>query len=266
MSGYLKYFKTELLMGLQYRVAAISGLCTQFFWGILYCLLYEAFYSQASIDAMSFREMISYVWLMQAFLSLIYLRVNDTNILENIKNGTVAYELCRPYNIYYWWFVKLLSTKYAAVALRCLPVILLGFLLPAPYNLGLPISLEAFVLFIISLILGSLVVVGISMIIHTISFFTLESKGMTSIVCSLGEILSGFAIPVPLLPTAIVNATKYLPFRLIGDTPFRIYSGNINVIEAKNLILLQIIWIILLIIIGNLLIKKALKKVCIQGG
>ena len=266
MSGYLKYFKTELIMGLQYKVAAISGLCTQFFWGILYCLLYDAFYSHASIEAISLKELVSYVWLMQAFLSLIYIRVNDTEILENIKNGTVAYELCRPYRIYYWWYIRILSKKYAAVTLRAIPVIIFAFLLPTPYRLSLPLSLEAFVLFVISLILGSFVVVGISMIIHSISFFTLESKGITSIVCSIGEILSGFAIPVPLLPIFLINLTKYLPFRLIGDAPFRIYSGNINVIEAKEMILLQIIWIVLLIIIGNLLVNKALKKVCIQGG
>ena len=35
---------------------------------------------------------------------------------------------------------------------------------------------------------------------------------------------------------------------------------------AKEIIILQIIWIIILIIVGNLLVNKALKKVCIQGG
>lgn len=266
MSGYIKYLKTELIMGLQYKAAAISGLCTQIFWGILYCLLYEAFYSHANIDSISFKEIICYVWLMQAFFSLIYIRVNDAEILEKIKSGTVAYELCRPYSLYFWWYVKLLSKKYAAVALRCLPVLVISVLLPKPYRLILPISLEAFILFIISLILGSFVVVGICMIIHSITFFTLESKGITSIVCSIGELLSGFAIPVPLLPTILISITKYMPFRLIGDASFRIYSGNIGIIEAKEIIILQIVWIVVLIVIGNLLIKKALKKVCIQGG
>ena len=143
---------------------------------------------------------------------------------------------------------------------------IISFLLPKPYRLLLPISLEAFVLFVISLILGSFVVVGLCMIIHSITFFTLESKGITSIVCSIGELLSGFAIPVPLLPTFLVNITKYMPFRLIGDASFRIYSGNISIIGAIEIIILQIIWIIILIIVGNLLVNKALKKVCIQGG
>ena len=191
---------------------------------------------------------------MQSFFTLIYIRVNDSEILEKIKSGTVAYELCRPYSLYFWWYVKLLSKKYAAVTLRCLPVLIISFLLPKPYRLLLPISLESFV------------VVGLCMIIHSITFFTLESKGITSIVCSIGELLSGFAIPVPLLPTFLVNITKYMPFRLIGDASFRIYSGNISIIGAKEIIILQIIWIIILIIVGNLLVNKALKKVCIEGG
>ncbi len=266
MSGYLKYFKTEIAMGLQYQASAISGLCTQLFWGILYCLLYQAFYSYANIESISFKELICYVWLGQAFLSLMYLRINSSDILNSIKNGTVAYELCRPYDLYYWWYVKLLSKRLAAASLRALPIIIIGFILPEPYNLSLPISFMAFILFVVSLVLGLLVVIGLSMIIHSISFFTLESKGITSIFCTISELLSGIALPVPLLPAIIIKLTYYLPFRLMGDTPFRIYSGNIGISEATFTIILQIIWVIILIIIGRLVMKKALKKVCIQGG
>ena len=266
MSGYLKYFKTELVMGLQYKAAAISGLCTQFFWGILYCLLYEAFYSYANIDSISFKELICYVWLMQSFLAIIFIRVNNNDILNSIKNGTVAYELCRPYKIYYWWYIKILSKRYASVMLRSFPILIFAFLLPEPFRLNLPISLSSGILFIVSLLLGSLIVVGLSMIIHSITFFTLESKGISSIVCTISELLSGVAIPVPLLPNIIIKLTYYLPFRLIGDTPFRIYSGNIGINEAISTIFLQIIWVILLIFIGRIIINKALKKVCIQGG
>jgi len=266
MIGYLKYFKTELVMGLQYRTAAISGLCTQFFWGILYCLLYEAFYSYVNLDSISYKELICYVWLMQSFLLLINIRVNDSEILDSIKSGTVAYELCRPYNIYYWWYVKIISKKYAAITLRALPILILSFFLPEPFKMIFPPSLEAFILFIISLILGSFVVTALSMIIHSISFFTLESKGISSIICSISELLSGFALPIPLLPSILIRITNLLPFKLIGDTPFRIYSGNIGIMEARQTILLQIIWIIILIIIGQLIMNKVLKKVCLQGG
>ena len=266
MKQYLSYFKLQLLTGLQYRTAALAGISTQFFWGFLYCMVYQAFYSHTSIDSMSFKELISYVWLNQALFSLVVLRMKDNEVLESIRNGTVAYELCRPYKLYYWWYIKILSKRYASVMLRSFPILIFAFLLPEPFRLDVPISVSSGILFIVSLLLGSLIVVGLSMIIHSISFFTLESKGISSIVCTISELLSGVAIPVPLLPNILIKLTYYLPFRLIGDTPFRIYSGNIGINEAISTIFLQVIWIILLIIIGRIIISKALKKVCIQGG
>jgi ABC-2 type transport system permease protein len=263
---YLSHFKLQLLTGLQYRTAALAGISTQFFWGFLYCMVYQAFYSHTSIDSMSFKELISYVWLNQALFSLVVLRMKDNEVLESIRSGTVAYELCRPYDLYCWWYLKFLAKRYASAALKFIPVIVLAFLLPKPYNLSLPYSFSSFILFLISLLLGSFIIASINMIIHSISFFTLQDKGITSIINTTGELLSGLYLPIPLLPLFIISISEYLPFRLIGDLPFRIYSNNISGMYALKSITLQIIWIILLFIIGKLIMKKALKKVCIQGG
>ncbi len=266
MSGYLSYFKTQLITGLQYKQAAIAGLLTQFFWGFLNVMVYQAFYAHTSIDSINFSELICYVWLNQAFFALIYIRTKDSEIRSSIKNGLVAYELCRPYNLYNWWYIKFLARKYAAVTLRFLPVLICSFLLPKPYNLTLPNSLLSFILFLISLILGSLVLVSINLIIHSIGFFNNQSEGISSIIYTIAELLAGFALPLPLLPNIIQKISEYLPFRLIGDLSFRIYSGNINTSYALKSISLQLIWIVILVIIGKIIMKKALTKVCIQGG
>ena len=266
MRQYLSHFKLQLLTGLQYRSAALAGLCTQFFWGFLYCMVYQAFYSHTSIDSMSFKELISYVWLNQALFSLIIIRTKDSEIIDSIKNGTVAYELCRPYDLFSWWYLKLLAKRYANVALRFIPVIVLAFLLPSPYCLSLPYSIECFILFLISLFLGTLIIVSINMMIHSISFFTMQEKGIASIITTFGELLGGMYVPLPLLPLLILSITEYLPFRLVSDLPFRLYSNNINGMYALKSILLQLIWAIILFILGKLVMKKALKKVCIQGG
>ena len=266
MIGYISYFKTRLVAGLQYKVAAIAGIATQVFWGILYCFVYQAFYSNTSISDISFSELITYVWLNQAFIRLIYINTKDVDILESIIDGTVAYELVRPYHLYNWWYLKLLAGKLSSCALRFLPIIILGFILPAPYNLSLPFSILSFILFLISLLLGTLLLCGILMIIHVIAFYTINFKGIFSISCQLMTLLSGFIIPVPLLPDIVKKATYFMPFRLIGDLPFRIYSGNINTVVALQDITLQLMWIIIIIIIGFSLMRRALKKVFIQGG
>jgi ABC-2 type transport system permease protein len=207
-----------------------------------------------------------YVWLNQAFFYLILIAIKDEQILEQIKNGTVAYELCRPYDLYWWWYLKHLSKRYAGCLLRCFPVIILALLLPKPYNLSLPISIIAFILFLIALFLGSLLITAICMIINIITFFTYNDKGISSIIYTVGGLLSGIDVPLPLLPILLLTLTEYLPFRLISDLAVRIYSGNININYGIKSIILQVIWILILVIIGRLLMKKALSKVSIQGG
>ena len=83
---------------------------------------------------------------------------------------------------------------------------------------------------------------------------------------SVMELLAGELVPVALLPMIIQKGTYYLPFRLVCDLPFRLYSNNIGIMEGIFSIGLQIVWIVILILIGNFIVKKALKKVFVQGG
>ena len=266
MRGYYRYFISSIIAGLQYKISALSGLTTQIFWGLLYVFIYKAFYSYTTISSINYKELMCYVWLGQAFIVLTFLNFGDKEIVLAIRNGGVSYELCRPYDLYWWWFIKLISKRYAKVILRCIPIIMFALLLPKPYNLSLPISFLAFILFIITLFLGSIVVTSINMIVNGIGFFTLDDKGVSSIVYNVGSLLSGFAIPLPLMPLYILNIVKYLPFRFIGDLSFRIYSGNIGIMIAINSVIVQLIWICILVVIGRIIFKNALRKVSIQGG
>ena len=266
MKAYFSYFKRELIVGLQYRSAAFAGLATQFFWGILYVLVYESFYSHAKVDSINFKELMCYVWLNQAFFSLIILSFRNKGITKQIKDGTVAYELCRPYDLYWWWYLNHLAKRYASCLLRCVPVIIFAFIIPKPYGLSLPISFTAFVMFLVALFLGTLIITAIAMIIHMVTFFTYNDTGISSVVYSIGGLLSGFDLPIPLMPAFLISICEYLPFRLIGDLANRIYSGNIMFSYGIKSIIFQIIWIIILIFIGKLLMKIALRKVSIQGG
>ena len=266
MRGYISYFKSEILVKLQYRTAAFAGVLTQFFWGFLYVFVYEAFYNYAKVDTINFKELMCYVWLNQAFFSLLLLSIKDNEINDKIKNGMVAYELTRPYDLYLWWYIKIISKRYAMCILRFSPILIAAFLLPKPYNLSLPYSFTSFILFLVALFLGTLLITSICMIMQIIGFFTYQDKGITSLICIIGSLLSGIDIPLPLMPKSLLKITEYLPFRLIGDLSSRLYSGNINTIYGLKSILLQIIWIIVLVFIGKKLMKFALKKVSVQGG
>ena len=104
------------------------------------------------------------------------------------------------------------------------------------------------------------------MLVHTLGFYTYNEAGISSMLNSVMEFLAGELVPVALLPMFIQKGTYYLPFRLVCDLPFRLYSNNINITEGILGIGLQVGWILILIVIGNFIVKNALKKVFVQGG
>jgi len=267
MRLYLNYFKLRIMSFIQYRTAAIAGMTTQFFWGIMMIFIYMAFYTNGSgVDSINLTEIITYTWLHQGFYGLLSVRQNDTEIADSIRSGNVAYEIIRPYNLYFWWYIKVVAKRISTGLLRVMPVVIVAMFLPEPYNLSLPCSFNHFMLFLVSLILGIFVVSGVNMIVYTIGFYTYNEAGIGSILNSIMELLSGSLVPVALLPMFIQKSTYYLPFRLISDLPYRVYSGNIGIYEGLTSIGLQIVWIMLLILIGNLIVKVSLRKVFVQGG
>ena len=80
------------------------------------------------------------------------------------------------------------------------------------------------------------------------------------------DILSGLVIPIPFFPNFLQKICNILPFRYVSDFPFRFYVGNITIQEGLYGLLIQVIWIIILVILGRILMKIALRKTVVQGG
>lgn len=267
MRAYYSLFKMRILKGLQYRVAALAGVSTQLFWGFIYIMIFQAFYGSTAIkQPISLRELIQVIWLQQSFLVFIMLWVRDNELFNLITSGNIAYELCRPADLYGLWYAKLLAQRLSGALLRCFPIIIIASILPYPYTFSLPESLAAFVLFLITLTLGLILIVAISMLIYISTFYTMSPMGSLLIFSVLGEFFSGLVIPVPLMPEGLKKLTYLLPFRYTSDLPFRIYAGNIGIKEGLISIGVQLLWIFIIVILGRLWMKKALRKIIIQGG
>lgn len=268
MKAIKSIFRLNFLNDLQYRAQALAGIATQFFFGFVFIMVYMAFYESGSIDKlpMPLDALVSYLWLNQAFFSLVYIWNREKDLLSMIKNGNVAYELVRPINFYFKWYVTMLSKRIAGALLRFLPVLLIAFFLPKPFNLMLPSNIETLLVFLLSLTISSFLVIAINMIIHIATFFTLNEKGFLEISMSVSEILAGGTVPLVMFPKFLYKIAYVLPFRYTCDLPFRIYTGNIPINEAIPDLIGGFIWILITILIGYLLTKKALKKAVIQGG
>ncbi|MBV7508740.1 ABC transporter permease [Bacillus sp. sid0103] len=267
MRVYLSVLKMRLNMGMQYRTAALAGVATQFFWGFIALMVFKAFYEHATNSpAISLKEITTYIWLQQAFLVFITMWFRDQELFDLITSGNIAYELCRPCELYSFWYAKLLAQRLSSAFLRCFPILIISFFLPKPYNMTMPPSFSAFLLFLSSLILGLLLLVAISMFLYISVFVTLSPMGSLLVFSVLGEFFAGLIIPVPLMPEWLQKIANVLPFRWTADFPFRVYSGHIPLQDAMIGIIIQFFYLFGLIWLGRTALNNVLKKVVVQGG
>ena len=267
MKKYWAFFRLRFSMGLQYRVAAAAGIVTQFFWGGMNILVYRAFYeTDAEAFPMSFQATSTYIWLQQAFLALFAAWMVENEIFENIMNGNVAYEMCRPVSIYNMWFSRSMANRLARALLRCFPVLLFAAFLPAPFGIGKPASIGHLGLFLVAMFLGFGVTVAFFMMIYGLTFFTISPNGLRILISSVVEFLAGAIIPLPFFPDKIRTVLELLPFASMQNVPLRVYSGSMSGEEMIKGILLQAVWLVVLVIIGKVLLAFAEKKIVVQGG
>jgi ABC-2 type transport system permease protein len=268
MKGYLNYFKLRILTNIQYRAAALAGISTQVFFGFMYILFYIALYesNKGIASPMSLEHVVTYMWLGQAFFALRLPVLKDKELLKMISDGNLAYEIVRPQNFYLKFFIKLYANRLVAVFLRFIPIIIIGVLLPKPYNIGAPASISAFLIFLVIIILSSFLVTALSLLVHLITMFRIDSRGVFSFYAVIGELFMGGIVPIPFLPKVLRLIANLLPFRFLSDSPYRIYMGDISLSSGVKLLPINILWIIVIIFIGYKISKIVLRKAVIQGG
>lgn len=264
---YWSFFKVRFFYNLQYRTAAISGIVTQFFWGVMEIKMFQAFFrADPESFPMTMEQTIAYVWLQQAFLALFMVWFYENELFDSVRTGNVAYELCRPVDIYTMWFVRTVASRMAKALLRCLPIIIVALCLPKPMRLVLPSSIGTVLLFFLSMMLALLVIVAYSMIVYSVAFFVYNIQGVRMVAQCIAEFFTGSIIPLPFLPDSWQWWIRLLPFASMQNIPLRVYSGNITGEELASALILQVIWIVLLVVIGKGMMYFGMKKTVVQGG
>ena len=109
MRPYFAILSARFRTLLQYRVAALAGIGTQLFWGLIRVMIFDAFYrSTTAPQPMTYAEVVTYIWLGQAMLRFLPWDV-EGDARQMMRTGGVAYELLRPLDLYALWFCRSLA-------------------------------------------------------------------------------------------------------------------------------------------------------------
>lgn len=262
VTPYLAYAKKSFLRRTAYRfdhIIAILNDCLQIFifWGI-----YKALYgSNTEIDGITM-TMVTTNFILSRGLGIIFC-VDDYFLPSKIFDGTIANELLRPISFKGRLVAENVGNALFNVIFCFLPVFII-----AVFFIGIsqPASVFMFTLFIISAVLGYGVLWSISFAAQMTSFWLVNIWSLITIKNAFINVLSGAMIPLWFMPKWIFGALKFTPFASIYFTPIQIYLGQLTYEEIVIKFLIQVVWIVLIYLLGNLLWIKGQKKLVVQGG
>jgi ABC-2 type transport system permease protein len=248
---------------LQYREAALAGFGTQLFWGLIRVMLFDAFYRSTAVEQpMTYSQTVTYLWLIQAMLLLIPMRL-DNEIVAMIRTGTVAYELARPTDLYWNWFSRSVASRVGPLSLRAAPMFIVAGLF---FGLEPPASLVSGLAFVMSAVAALLLSSTVVSLMTISMLWTVSGDGISRLIGVMSWVLAGAIVPLPLMPDWAQATLNFLPFRGIMDTPFRLYMGHAPPAAAVALIGHQAGWILVLILFGRWLLSRGRRRLVVQGG
>ena len=259
---YFTVFRLRALMETQYRAAALGGLVTQVFFGLVYVFLYTALYAGESPDML--RDTISYVWLQQMFFRMMF--SSDGELGNLIMSGGIAYMLVRPVDQHRFWVCRDVAGRLVGAMMRLIPMLAIQFILPKELRLAPPDGWMSFLQFIVSLMIGCVCLCELMSISDAVVMKTLDKRGISAILSLTMMTFSGNVIPLTLFPDSLQLLIRYQPFAQALDAPIRMYQSCASLTEWALNVAVQVGWIFILRWIGRSMWNRQLNNLIVQGG
>ncbi|MBX3162468.1 MAG: ABC-2 family transporter protein [Deltaproteobacteria bacterium] len=160
-------------------------------------------------------------------------------ISEEIRLGSMAMRLLRPIHP----FVAFAASHVAAIPFRSLVVfpVAVVLLLSSGANALTREPLQL-ALIVPSLAIAWLINFSILFALGTVSFWITKMMGILNLYFGLFMLLSGYLLPLPLLPSYIRGVAEWLPFRFMQSVPVELMTRAMSQREALLLVGGQLAW------------------------
>jgi len=249
----------------QYKISLFSSLPLYLVRGLLTISILMAF-NKLSVQKNQATALVNYILIQTCFAPFVSAWIIDSDLNNIIKTGNIAYEYLKPMDLYWSWFIRLISQRLFIGTMSSIPILLIIGAFPEPYALRIQPSTETILLFIVAISLALILNTVLSLLVYISVFHTFSITGSLLIFGSIMEFLGGMVIPFSLFPENIKRVLNILPFKYGAAYPFQILNGKAITIDSLTGIMFQLIWIIIVIFIGRGWLKRNIKHIVVQGG
>lgn len=262
MKKYLYIFKYRFIDELSYFSKVVFRIISYFLHIFVFYYVWKFIYkdNDSLINGFNFNQMMWYLIIAELFV-MCDSRVSRKMPIQTIKSGSIAYIMNKPYS-----FISYVYTTYLAEGsirlIATIPItILLGLLFIGPID---GFNITYLPLMILSGFIGysinGLVQLGISLF-----SFWIEDADPLHWVYNKLVLIFGVMFPIDMFPRGLQSIVKFTPAYVVTYGPSKMMV-NFNLNEAIMIILAQIVYITITVIIINIIYKKGVKKLNVNGG
>ena len=262
---YLTFTVKAFQRTLTYRFELWMELFINVLFMLVYVYLWKALYTgRTSVEGYDLNGILTYIVVSQTLLTFTFTLRISRIIEEKVRTGEVVTDLMKPIDFQLMTFATAAGTSSHTALFNMLPKFLLFY---GVFGLSLPPSPLTVFLFIISVILGYIILFSIEFIIGIFAFWIVEIRGLYAfIIWGLAMLFSGYFLPLEFYPDFLAKIAAVLPFRAIIYFPTAIYTGQLAGQSLVTAVLIQLTWVAVLMGIGRLGYHAAFRKLVIQGG
>jgi ABC-2 type transport system permease protein len=248
---------------LTYRAAALAGLVTNFFFGLLRAAVLVALYGQRTeVAGMTLRDAVTYTGLTQAVIAYLSL-FGWWDLMRTVYSGDVATDLLKPMDYQAYWLAQ--DVGRAAVALLTRGVtIMIAYALVV--EITIPSSPQQWLALATSLVLALLVSFGWRFLVNLAAFWSTNATGFLRLCFALSWFLSGFLMPLRFFPPWVQTLCYLTPFPHAVNTVVEVYLGLLGGARLAHALALQAAWALGLLVAGQLVMRLGVRRLVIVGG
>ena len=263
MRVYLTAARLSLRRYLTYRSSAVAGIVTNTAFGFIRAFVLVALWHQKpEINGWNLSDAVTYAFATQGLITPMGVFLAGTELGPRIRTGDVAVDLYRPVDFQAWWFSLDLGRALGGGILRSLPPVLVGMLF---FPIDLPSAPVRWIGFLLCCALGYTVSFALRYVTSLLAFWTMDERGLASVMTTAGMFCSGMIIPLTIMPGTLGSVIQHTPWAAIVQIPINVLLGT----QSGGLgyaLAFGAAWAVVLLAAGRMLTSAARHKVVVQGG
>lgn len=184
-------------------------------------------------------------------------------ISEEIRLGSMSMRLLRPMHP----MVAFAASHVAAIPFRSLVALPVAVVLLVSSGASAlttePLQLA---LIVPSLALAWMITFCVLFAIGSLAFFVTKAMALLNLYFGLFALLSGYLLPLPLLPPVIRQISEYAPFRFMLSVPVELMTRRMPARELAEVMALQVGWAVATLALALWLWRRGVRRFEAVGG